>query len=95
MKKMISYLIGLNHYCNLRSFYDEFDHYYAAIASRRDEFAYLHTDDELLKEYRDYICNHGRYAKVFSDAMGDRYFMAKFKSLEEVEKFRDYAEARI
>ena len=74
---------------------DEFEHYFAAIASRRDEFQYLHNDDELLNTYKGFICNHGRYAKVFSDAMGDRFFMAKFKTMEEVEKFRDYAEARL
>ena len=73
---------------------DEFEHFFAPVASRRDEFEYIHSDEELLAKYKNQICNHGRYAKIFSDAMGDRYFMAKFKTLEEVEEFRQYSEAR-
>ena len=74
---------------------DEFEHYYAAVASRRDGFAYLHSDDDVLQQYKNSICHHGRYAKIFSDAMGDRFFMAKFKDMKGVEEFRDYVEARI
>lgn len=74
---------------------DEFEHNYAAVASRRDEFAYLHSDDDVLQHYKNAICHHGRYAKIFSDAMGDRFFMAKFKDMKGVEEFRDYVEARL
>ena len=73
---------------------DEFDHFYAPVASRRDEFSYLHSDQEVLDKYKNSICHHGRYAPVFSGAMGDRFFMAKFKTMEEMEEFRDYTEAR-
>ena len=73
---------------------DDFEHFFAPVASRRDEFEYIHSDEELLAKYKNQICNHGRYAKIFSDAMGDRYFMAKFKTIEEVEEFRQYSEAR-
>ena len=74
---------------------DIYEHYYAPVASRRDEFQYLHSDDELLEHYKNNICHHGRYADVLSGAMGNRFFMAKFKTMEEVEAFKDYAEARI
>ena len=73
---------------------DEFEHYYAAVASRRDEFQYLHSDQELLEKYKGIICHHGRYADVFSGAMGNRFFMARFKNMKDMEEFRDYAEAR-
>lgn len=73
---------------------DEFKHYYAACASRRDGFSYLHSDEELLEKYKNVICHHGRYADVFSGAMGNRFFMAKFNNEKEVEDFREYAEAR-
>jgi hypothetical protein len=73
---------------------DEFEHYYAPVASRRDEFTYLHSDEEVLNKYKNVICHHGRYAKVFSGAMGDRFCMAKFKTVEEMNEFRDYIEAR-
>ena len=73
---------------------DEFKHFYAPVASRRDEFSYVHSDQELLEKYKGKICHFGRYADVFSGAMGNRFFMAKFDTPEEMEEFRDYAEAR-
>lgn len=73
---------------------DEFEHYYAAVASRRDDVQYLHSDSEVLEKYRNVICHHGRYADVFSGAMGNRFFMAKLKTMEELEEFRDFTEAR-
>lgn len=73
---------------------DVYPHYYAAVASRRDTFGYQLSDEELLMKYKDYICHHGRYADIFSGAMGNRFFMAKFKTLKEVEEFRKIAEAR-
>ena len=73
---------------------DEFKHHYAACASRRDEFSYLHSDEELLEKYKSVICHHGRYAPIFSGAMGNRFFMAKFDSLKAMDEFRRFAEAR-
>ncbi len=73
---------------------DEYKHYYTAVASRRDEFSYLHSDDELLEKYKNVVSHHGRYADIFSGAMGNRYFMAKFETLKQVEEFRQFAEAR-
>ena len=73
---------------------DEFKHHYAACASRRDEFSYLHSDEEVLEKYKNAMCSHGRYAPIFSGAMGNRYFMAIFDSLKALEEFRKFAEAR-
>ena len=68
--------------------------FYAACASRRDWTGYQHSDHEVLTKYYGKICNYGRYPYVLSGAMGDRFFMAKFDTLEEVEEFKQYAEAR-
>ena len=35
-----------------------------------------------------------RYPEVFSGAMGNRYFMAKFKTLEEMNLFKEYVSRR-
>ena len=70
-------------------------HYYSAVASRRDNAQYVHSDEELLNHYFGKICNHGRYPYVLSGAMGDRFFMAKFDTLDEVNEFKEYAEARL
>ena len=70
------------------------DKYYAACASRRDCSQYEHSDEEVLKEYAGKICNHGRYPDALSSAMGNKFFMAKFETLEEVEQFKKYCETR-
>ncbi len=68
--------------------------FYAACASRRDFANYEHSDEEILNKYRDNICSHGRYPVALSSAMGDRFFMAKFNTIEEVEEYRLFTEAR-
>ncbi len=73
---------------------DELEHYYAPVASRRDGVEYVHSDEEVLNKYKDAICHHGHYAPIFADAMGDRFFMARFKTEKEMNEFRDYTEAR-
>ena len=70
-------------------------HYYAACASRRDEHRYVHSDEDILNKYYGKLCAHGRYPKVLSGAMGDRYFMAKFNNMDEVNEYRDYCEAQL
>ncbi len=68
--------------------------YYAPCASRRDDVSYFYSDEEVLSTFKKEICNHGRYAKVFAGAMGDRFFMARFKTLDEVNLFKEYVERR-
>ena len=68
--------------------------YFAACASRRDWVDYAHNDDEILQKYYGNICNSGRYPDVLSGAMGNRFFMAKFDTLKEVEEFQEFCEAR-
>ena len=68
--------------------------YYAACASRRDGFQYLHSDDDIKAKYKDKLAWVDRYPPVFSGAMGDRFFMAKLDTLKEVEEFKEYCETR-
>lgn len=70
-------------------------HYFAACASRRYEHKYVHTDEEILKKYSGKLCANGRYPKVLSGAMGDRYFMAKFNNMDEVNEYRNYCEEQL
>ena len=68
--------------------------YFAACASRRDWVNYANDDNSIYEKYRNNICASGRYPDVLSSAMGNRFFMAKFKTLKEVEEFQEYCEAR-
>ena len=61
--------------------------YYAACASRRDNKHYLYSDEEILSRYCNNVCNYGRYPDIFSGVMGNRFFMAKFRSKKEVNDF--------
>ena len=70
------------------------DKYFAACASRRDWVNYANDDGAVLEKYRNNVCHFGRYPDVLSSAMGNRFFMAKFDTLEEVEVFQQFCEAR-
>lgn len=69
--------------------------FYACCASRRFESNYAHSDTDVLTKYKNQICNFGVYPKVFSGAMGDKFYMAKFKTLDELKEFADYVALRI
>ena len=68
--------------------------YYAACASRRDFAWYKHGDQEIFEKYKGQLCNFGRYPYVLSGAMGDRFFMVKLETLEEVNQFKEFTESR-
>ena len=70
------------------------DKFYAGCASRRDCYEYVHSDDDIRDAYRNSLCAWGRYPLVFSGAMGNRYFMAKFKKFEDMKQFEEYVEAK-
>lgn len=63
---------------------------YAACASRRYENSYFFTEEDILRTFKNEICNVGDYPLVFSDLMGNRFYMAKFQSEKEVELFKEY-----
>lgn len=69
--------------------------YYAACGSRRNNVPYLHSDQEVLGKYHNCLSAYGYYPYVLSGAMGNRYFMAKFKTLEEVKEYQDFVEQRL
>ena len=69
--------------------------YYAACGSRRNNVSYLHSDQEIQNNYHNCLSAYGYYPYVLSGAMGDRFFMAKFKTLEEVKEYQDFVEQRI
>ena len=69
--------------------------YYAACASRRNGVWYNHSDSEILMKYRDQLSAEGYYPYVLSGAMGERFFMAKLNTLNEVDEFKDFVEQRM
>ncbi|MCR5490619.1 MAG: carbamoylphosphate synthase large subunit [Bacilli bacterium] len=80
--------------------YDEnrqkMDHpkFYAWSAARRDEIPYKHSDAEIRERYKNNICMTGRYPKSIAGAMGDNYYFAKFKTLDEAIEFDRFTRER-
>lgn len=66
------------------------DKFLCACASRRDYSNYIHSDDDVNNKYKNNICMYGRYADVLSGAMGNRYFIAKFINLDEMNEFKNF-----
>lgn len=73
----------------------DYEKYFAACASRRDGVHYEHSDVDVLEHFYGKVCNYGRYPNVLSGAMGNRFFMAKFENLEQVNEFQNYCETRV
>ena len=72
----------------------DYPKYYAAYASRRDFVEYFYSDDEVLNTFKNNIVWHSRNPDVLADDLGNRFFMARFNNLEEVEVFHQYANRR-
>ena len=74
---------------------NNYPHYYAICSSRRDAASYVNSDEQIIEKYRNCLCFYGRYPQIFTAAMGDRFFMAKFETLEEALSFKEYVEQRL
>lgn len=68
--------------------------FYAFSVSRRDELDYLHSQEEIFNKYGSVLCAHGVYPKHMADAMGDDYFYAKFKTIEDGLAFDSFIRAK-
>ena len=64
--------------------------FFAITPSRRYSINYEHTNEEIIKKYWYAICLHGVYPQILRDAMGDYYFMAKFKTKKEADEFDNF-----
>ncbi|MCX5774827.1 MAG: ATP-grasp domain-containing protein [Firmicutes bacterium] len=64
--------------------------FFCAEAARRDGHQYLHSHEEVMLKYKDSIVMADRYPPVINIGMGDQFYIAKFKTLEEVEAFREF-----
>ena len=63
------------------------ERFYCAFVGRRDGKPYIHGDGEVLARYGRAMKICQRVAKALSGAMGDRMFVANFKTQEEVDEF--------
>ena len=69
--------------------------YFAVACSRRNKYKYVHSLDEILKNYHNNVCFYGTYPLVLRDDMGDSFVMAKFSTLEEVNTFDKFVREKV
>lgn len=68
---------------------------FSVTASRRDNFQYKYSNDDILYKYENNIKKYGTYPESIRDDMGDTYYMAIFKTLEEVYEFENYVRSKV
>jgi len=71
------------------------DKFYGMTSSRRYCYNYKNDIDSILNLYRNNICMYGEYPSAIRDDMGDFYFIAKFKTLEEVFDFDKFVREKL
>ena len=64
-------------------------HYIAISVARRDNLSYRYSDSEILSMYSNEIKEFGKYNIEIADAMGNRYFFARFNTVKEALEFKD------
>lgn len=69
--------------------------FYCVFAAQRDCYSYTHSVDDILMRYGSVICKYGRMPNALSDDMGNTFFMARLKTLEEVERFAEFVHHRL
>ena len=67
------------------------ERFYCAFVGRRDGKPYVHGDDEIYGRYAERLKICQRVAPALSGAMGDRMFVANFKTKDEVDGFYRFA----
>lgn len=63
--------------------------FYCCNVARRDRFNYVHSIQDIKNMFPYNICMQERVSEVFSAAMGNEYFVAKFDTLDEVNNFTE------
>lgn len=67
------------------------ERFYCAFVGRRDGKPYVHGDDEIYGRYAENLKIGQRVPHALSGAMGDRMFVANFKTKEGVDEFYKFA----
>lgn len=69
--------------------------YVAVSANIKWELHYKHNHDEIMNKYKDNIVKYGDYPESFRNALGDRYYIARFNNLESMKEFVEFVQAKI
>ena len=73
---------------------DSNNHRFCAYAGRRDQFEYVHSDDEIWQVYRSRIMKHERVPELMVPQLGNRFFVAVFDTEEEAKAYMQFVTER-
>ncbi|MDO5089833.1 MAG: ATP-grasp domain-containing protein [Leptotrichiaceae bacterium] len=68
----------------------ELEKYYCVYVSRRDTKNYVHTHEEIIEKYGSNLVMYERMPELYSAAMGNNMYTAKFLSKEKMEEFVNF-----
>jgi len=63
------------------------DEYYCVFASRRDQYDYVHSHEEILQRYSESLVQCERMPDIFHAAMGQQMYTVRLKTEEEKDEF--------
>ncbi len=69
--------------------------FYGAHVGRRDEKRYVHTHEEVMSRWRSQIMMTGVLDPALAGAMGDRFYIARLDTAEQLAQFEEYVSAEI
>ena len=64
--------------------------YFCTYTGMRHIASYKHSSMEVYKKYGQAICMHERMPQILTSAMGDDFYIAKFKTEKEVKEFAKF-----
>ena len=80
---------------NKRGLADNGEHFYCVYASRRDNYNYVHTHEEVLTRYGGRIVMCERMPEMMVPQMGNQMYTVKLANFAETEEFIQFVEERI
>ena len=85
------YQIWADMVCYDKGFFDPDQRPYVCVyAAKRDAHHYAHSNEMIFERYRDHIVMYERMPEIFTNAMGNDAFMARFVTEEEAIAFAHY-----
>jgi hypothetical protein len=67
--------------------------YHCCYASRKNLHRYLHTHEDILNRYGDFIVQAAAVPGVFSSALGDMGYMYRAETLDQIQTITEYIQA--
>ncbi len=89
------YLIYANMAMYNEGMYDTDRPYHTTYVGKRDKFNYKNNVASIFTRYGQNICIHDRMPDLLAEAMGNEFYVARFKTVKEVKEFANFVYAKV